>query len=184
MHDLTPTSALSAPREQIGSITIAENTDFAVASVAARRGHEIGCQDKLRDLLGDLPGPGRSQLADPLTGFWIGPDQWMMTASFASHEDLTNQMKDLLGMTASVTEQTGAWVVLDVRGVALPEMLERLCPLPIRTMVTGDARRTTIHQLGCFVIVCETLDHVRLLVPRASVASLHHALVSAARSAA
>lgn len=188
MHDLTPSHALGGTdpaRDQIGSITIAENSGVALASVAARMGQEAACRKGLKTVLGgDAPGPGKARLHDPEAGFWMGPDQWMIGAPLASHEDLADQLKARLGDAASVTEQTGAWVVFDVTGAAMRDMMERLCAVPIRQMEAGDTHRTMIHQLGCFVIRRVDADHVRILGPRASAASLHHALITAAKSVA
>jgi sarcosine oxidase subunit gamma len=82
-----------------------------------------------------------------------------------------------------VTEQTGAWVVFDVTGAAMRDVMELLCAVPIRTVIAGDTQRT-IHHLGCFVIRRNADDHVRILGPRASAGSLHHALIAAAHSVA
>lgn len=187
MHDLQPVTALGGTSPQVDTfdhITISENDGLALASVAARRGHEKACHAGLKKLLGALPGPGRCQLHDPEAGFWIGPDQWIIGAPRQTHELLADHLKDLLGDSASVTEQTGAWVTFDVIGPAMPDLCERLCAVPIRQMVAGDAQRTVIHQLGCFVIRRQADDHIRILGPRASAGTLHHALILAAKSTA
>ena len=184
MHDLKPISALGGVSDTIGTMTITENSGVALASVAARMGGEVVTKKALKKLLGDVPGPGRSQQHDPESGFWMGPDQWMIGAPMDTHELLADQLKTLLGDAASVTEQSGAWVVFDVVGAALPDMMERLCAAPVRTMVAGDTQRTVIHHLSCFVIRRNGADHVRILGPRASAGSLHHALIGAAHSVA
>ncbi len=187
MHDLTTITALGGTEPRIDAfehVTIAENDGLALASVTARMGEEGACHAALKQLLGAVPGPGRAQLSDPEAGFWMGPDQWMIGAPRESHELLADQLKDRLGDAASVTEQTGAWVCFDVTGPAMPDLSERLCAIPIRQMQAGDARRTVIHQLGCFVIRRKANDHIRILGPRASAATLHHALITAAQSVA
>lgn len=187
MHDLIPIAALGgdAPRiDTIGTVTIAENDGVALASVAARMGQETICSAAIADLLGAVPEVGRAVLRDPEAGFWMGPDQWMVGAPLATHEDLADQLKARLGVAASVTEQTGAWVVFDVTGRAMRDMCELLCSVPIRRMAAGDVQRTMIHQMSCFVIRRQDHDHIRILGPWASAASLHHALVTAAQSVA
>ncbi|MBU2991698.1 sarcosine oxidase subunit gamma [Octadecabacter sp. 1_MG-2023] len=184
MHDLTPTPALGAATQTIGTVTIAENTGVALASVAARNGGTEACAKVLKDVLGAVPDVGRTVLHDPEAGFWMGPDQWMIGAPMNTHEDIADQLKAKLGNAASVTEQSGAWVVFDVIGERMPDMCEILCNIPIRKMVAGDVRRTMIHQLGCFVIRRAADDHIRILGPRASAQSLHHALITAATSVA
>ncbi len=185
MHDLKRVTALgeATPRvDTIGTITIAENDGVALASVAARLGHEAACKAGLADLLGATPEVGKAILRDPEAGFWMGPDQWMIGAPRSSHDDLADQLALRLKEAASVTEQSGAWVVFDITGKKMADLCEILCNIPIRRMTAGDVQRTMIHQMSCFVIRRIDDDHIRILGPRASARSLHHALVTAARS--
>ena len=149
MHDLQPTTAMGGSAPQIDTfdhITISENDGLALASVAARMGHENTCHATLKELLGAVPEPGKAVLHDPESGFWIGPDQWMIGAPRKTNELLADDLKERFGNTASITEQTGAWV--------------------------------------CFVIRRNNPAHIRILGPRASAGSLHHALITAAHSVA
>lgn len=187
MHNLQPITALGGTDPQIDAydhVTIAENDGLALASVAARMGHEKACAAILSKLLGAAPGPGKAQLNDPEAGFWMGPDQWMVGAPRETHEMLADTLTDLFGKTASITEQSGAWVCFDVTGPAMVDMCERLCAAPVRKMAAGDAQRTMIHQMSCFVIRRQNADHVRILGPRASARSLHDALITAAHAVA
>ncbi|MCX7565079.1 sarcosine oxidase subunit gamma [Sulfitobacter sp. F26169L] len=187
MHDLKTVTALggNTPRvDAFAHVTISENDGVALASVAARMGHEKKCHQVLKKLLGAVPEVGKAVLHDPEAGFWTGPDQWMLGAPRDTHELLADQLKSLLGDAASVTEQSGAWVCFDITGPAMPDLCERVCAVPIRRMQAGCVQRTVIHQLGCFVIRCVADDHVRILGPRASAASLHHTLLDAACSVA
>ena len=184
MHDLIATPAIGGVPQTIGTVTVAENTNVALASVAARNGQAEACATVLKSILGAVPDIGKAVLHDPVAGFWTGRDQWIIGAPMDTHEDLAEQLTSKLGDAASVTEQSGAWVVFDVTGAAMPQMCELMCNIPIRKMTAGDVRRTTIHQLGCFVIRREAAGHIRILGPRASAASLHHALITAATSVA
>lgn len=182
MHDLTPTPALGAASQTIGTVTIAENTGVALASVTARNGQADTCAKILKKILGAVPDVGKSVLNTPEEGFWIGPDQWMIGAPMQTHEDIADQLKAALSDAASITEQSGAWAVFDVIGAQMPDMCELLCNVPIRKMAAGDVQRTLIHQLGCFVIRRTADDHIRIFGPRASAQTLHHALITAATS--
>lgn len=187
MHDLNPITALGGTTARVDTfdhIVIAENDGLALASVAARLGREADCHTALTGLLGKVPTPGKALLRDPEAGFWMGPDQWILGAPKDSHDDLADQLKARFGDAASITDQSGAWVTFDVTGPAMEDICERLCALPIRQMVAGDAHRTVIHQLGCFVIQQTAHDHIRILGPRASAGTLHHALITSAHSTA
>jgi sarcosine oxidase subunit gamma len=188
VHDLIPTLALGGQtprRDEIGAVTIVETPGLALASVAARLGQEAACTKHLARIVGcPAPGPGKAMSGETFDIFWTGPEQWMVAAPFGGHEALAAEVKAALGETASVTEQTDAWVVLDLAGSATVDMLERLCPVPSRRMAAGDVQRTTVDHLGCFVW-CRTAGRdFRIIGPRSAAHSLHHALTTAARSVA
>lgn len=187
MHDLTPITALGGHAARVDSVagtTLSENPERALASVHARLGQEDACRAHLSDLLGgQVPDVARCVLRDPQEAFWTGPDQWMVGAPFETHEDLAAQLKARFGETASICEQSDAWACFDLRGPGLEAVMELLCPINIRAMQTGEAQRTSIHHLGCFVLRRDPGDWVRLLGPRASATSLHHAILSAMHAA-
>lgn len=187
MHDLQPFNALGGRvplRADIGTVTLHETPNVALASVAARLGQETACNTVLRDLLGtDLPGPGKAALGDSFDALWTGPDQWMICAPYATHEDLADIVKTRLGPSASVTEQSDAWVCLDLIGPGVNAVMERLCNLDIHMMEMGDATRTTIDHLGCLVVRRTPMNGFRILGPRSSAESLFHAIRIAMRSA-
>ncbi|MGH1575985.1 sarcosine oxidase subunit gamma [Planktotalea sp.] len=188
MHNLKAITALGGqePRvDRIGENTLRENAGLALASVHARLGQEEACRAHLQDLLeGRVPAIGKAVLRDPEAAFWTGPDQWMVGALFDTHEELADQLRARFGSTASITEQTDAWACFDLQGATMDAVMELLCPVNMRAMQTGDAQRTSIHHLGCFVIRREPSDWVRILGPRASATSLHHAIITAMQSVA
>jgi sarcosine oxidase, subunit gamma len=106
----------------------------------------------------------------------------MVTAPFASHEDISGLVKAAAGDTASVTEQTDGWVRFELEGPRVNEMFERLCAIDVRTMQGGQATRTVIEHLGAFVLCQTTGRAFSVLTMRSAAASMHHALVTAAKS--
>lgn len=185
MHDLeqiTPLGATEARVDTHGPVTLTEVTDRALASVAARLGREDVTVAILTDLLGTMP-PDPARLAgETLTAFWTGPDQWMIEAPLATHEDLSEQLAARSGGAMSVTEQTDAWCRFDLSGEGLPDVFERLCAADTGAFAGGEAQRTAIDHLGCFLI-CRAPEHISVLGPRSAAGSLHHALLTAMRSA-
>lgn len=185
MHDLKPITPLgrTAPViETIGPITVTEITDVALASVAARLGRADETAAILGAVLGEAP-PAPARLSGTsLTAFWMGPDQWMVEAPLSTYEDLAGQLLAQSQGAMSVTEQTDAWCRFDLTGEGLAEVFERLCPVNLRACHGGEAQRTTIDHLGCFLI-CRAPDHVSVIGPRSSAGSLHNTLITAIRSA-
>lgn len=188
MHDLAPLTALgsSAPqRATIGPVTITENPDRALVSVAARLGQDAACIKALTAVLGTAAPDVAQFVRGPVLGaFWTAPHCWMVDGPYDLDDpqtDLDTRLKAEFGDMASVTDQSGAWVRFDLQGDGLDALFERLCNLDMARMPDGSARRTVIDHLGCFV-----LRHgggIIVYGPRSAAQSLHHALVTAARSA-
>lgn len=187
MHKLKPITPLGGdtPRvDTIGTITITEVVDQALASVAARTDQAGAVQKALANKIGvALPEVGQSAVAAPYSAFWMGPDQWMVTAPHDSHELLASELKEITGDAASVAEQTDGWCRFDVQGAALSDLFERLSNAPVRAMEPGAAIRTTAEHLGVFLWKLSE-DRMAVIGPRSSAESLHHGLTSIAKSIA
>ncbi|WP_116599106.1 sarcosine oxidase subunit gamma [Primorskyibacter marinus] len=187
MHDLKPLTPLGSTTAQIdrfAGLTISECPDWALASLAARRGREQDTATAAQNLLGTaLPDVAATATSGDFTAFWTGPQQWMIEAPHDSHEELATEVKSAVGDAASVTEQTDGWCRFDLEGTRCHDVLERLCNADTRAMTQGQVTRTRLEHLGCFLI-CRTKDaHFSVIGPRSSAGSIHHALTVAAASA-
>ncbi len=183
LKPITPLGAGAARIHTIGQVTISENPDRSMASLTTRKGKADAVRLVAKTALGlDLPGPGQSTISGDFTAWWTGPDQWMIDADHARYELLAPHIAQAIGPVASVTEQTDGWCRFDLTGSGSVALLERLCPADVQTMQPGQATRTLLHHLGCFVI-CSTAGF-SVLGPRSSAGSLHHALIEAAHSVA
>ncbi|MEP5153460.1 sarcosine oxidase subunit gamma [Planktotalea sp.] len=188
MHSLTaitPLGGTSARVDTIGDLTLTENIDLALASVHARLCHEEACKEKLNaQLNAAVPEVGKAVFADPLSAFWTGPDQWMLSAPFESHETIALDLAPVFAGIGSVTEQTDAWASFDLTGQSVEAAMELLCGINMRSFGPADVQRTSIHHLGCFVLHLEAAQGLRIMGPRASAGSVHHAIITAMRSIA
>lgn len=183
MHKLKPITPMGAdtPRlDQIGTLTITEVVGRALASMTAREGQLDRLQ---KSLTLPLPGVGKSATQGDFSAFWIGPDQWMISADHDQHELLAAELKQMVGDAASVVEQTDGWCRFDISGAALCDLFERLSNVPVRSMARGEVIRGTVEHLGAFLWRLAD-DHMAVIAPRSSAASLHHALVAVAQSIA
>ena len=185
MRNLIPITALGGQDAQVdshGGVTCTEVPNVALASFAGRSGQEKQAQKVLAKALGATVPDVAKLVEGDLTAFWMGPDQWMVEAPLTSREGLAQELAELASGVASVTEQTDAWTRFDLTGERLEAVLELLCQMNIRAMTGGEAQRGAIHHLGCFVL-CRNTAHFSIYGPRASAGSLHHAIVSAMKSA-
>lgn len=182
MHDLialTPLGAHKPRSDHHGGVSLIEITDVALASVAARLGREADAAALVAKITG-TEAPAAARASD--CAFWMGPDQWMIEVSFETQEDLAQQLAAQVNGAASVTEQTDAWCRFDLKGDRLADVFERLCNADLKRFTGGEAVRTAIEHLGCFLI-CRSPGHVSVIGPRSSAGSLHHALLTAMKSA-
>jgi len=186
VHSLKPITALAAAAAQTDhfeGLSIQERADCALASLAARQGQEAQCAEGAKALLGtDLPTPGKGVLGEPYSCFWMGADQWMVSADYAAHERLDREVKAAIGDAGSVTEQSDGWCRFDVTGERLQDVLERLCNVDLPAMQAGDVSRSRLEHMACFIWCLEPRQKVAIYAPRSAAGSLHHGLVEAARS--
>ncbi|MGB8813495.1 MAG: sarcosine oxidase subunit gamma [Paracoccaceae bacterium] len=182
LKPLTPLGHDAAEIVSIGPVTLTENTTSALASLASRLGREADVAKAAKAAAIALPGPGRCVFATPYGAFWLGPEQWMILAPFDTHEDITAHLKPLFGDAASLTEQTDAWVRFDLTAPNLARLFELLCALDTASMADNSATRSIIEHLGVYVLR-QNATHFTVLGPRSSAASLHHALITAAKAA-
>lgn len=179
---LRPLTALGGhtPAElAVGPLTVTERFDVALASVAARRGRMADLAKAAEKIGLPLPEAGRHAAGAPYSAFWVAPEMWFVEAPFATHEGIAAMLKGALGDAASVTEQTDAWVALDLAAPDLAPILERLSNVDLRAASDGFATRTVIEHLGCYLIR-HGAGNVRLYGPRSSAKSLIHAIEGAA----
>lgn len=182
MGNLVALTALGARDPAVvtlGPLTITERADVALASVALRRGRDLGARALASGV--PLPGPARHEAGHPYSGFWVTPEMWFVEAPFASHEAIAAELKAVFTDAASITEQTDAWVILDLAAPDLAPLLELLCNVDYRAAPDGYATRTVIDHLGCY-LVRHSQGAARVYGPRSSAQSLLHALEMAAAS--
>lgn len=186
MHKLKAITPLGSTGPDIATfpnLTITEVADRALASLSMRHGQETEFAKLASDLLGfELPEPGHAAVGPTYSAFWIGPDSWMIDASYATHERLACEVKATMRDSASVVEQTDGWCRFDITGTSSCDMFERLCNADIRAMRTQAATRCAIHHIGCYLWCHEPRAAFSVLGPRSSAGSLHHALVEAAQA--
>lgn len=165
----------------VGPWTLTERADVALASLALRRGREA--EVRALAVQADLPLPvaAMSAAGAPFSAFWMTPEMWMIEAPFASHEDIRAALLTIFGETASITEQTDAWVRFDLAGEGLERVMERLSNFDLGQAPVGAATRSVVEHLGCYLIKRSELL-LTLYGPRSSAGSLYHALVVAAKS--
>jgi sarcosine oxidase subunit gamma len=161
----------------VGSVTLTEVTDRALASVAQRKGEDVSEGFKALGF-DNTPGICAMLEANGKRAWWMGPDQWMIDAKFDASGAWATAVKDAMGTSASVTDQSEGFCRYDLSGDGCVDLLQRLCGLDVERMEPGSAQRTQLHHMGCVVI--RTESGWTVLGAHSSAGSLHHALLEVA----
>jgi sarcosine oxidase subunit gamma len=181
LQPLTALGRREATTVTHGPLTIVERIDVALASVAVRKGQMSAVSTAAAACGLPLPGPLQHQSAVIYSAFWVAPEMWLVEAPFSSHELIADALKAALRASASITEQTDAWVVFDLTADDLGPVLERLCNVDFRAVPDSYSTRTVIEHLGVYLIK-HGPGAARIYGPRSSAESLLHALETAAVS--
>lgn len=180
MPDLKPTTALGGDTARSvthGALTVAENADLALASLALRRDAAMPAPFGLA-----LPGPGKWVRAGDVSALWSGPDQWLIEGHGEGETDFAaTVVAQCPG--CSVTEQTDGFAAFEIRSSAgeapiLAVMAKCVNLDPVR-LAPGMGSRTGLDHMSVFVIR-RAPDHLAVLGMRSAAGSLWHALETAA----
>lgn len=185
--DLIPVTSLGAttPRsETVGSITITEITDRAIASVACLKGQSTALESAYAKLdRKTLPSVGKAIENNGNLAIWSSADEWLVDEDIHAHPNWSLELAERLGTTAAVTEQSGAWCRFKIECPDdTVEFFARICALDTAQMAQGDALRTTVHHLNCIIV--KGKNDWLVTGPSSTAEDLYHALIVAARSVA
>lgn len=149
---LTAAPALGGADLGIGGNRITERRDLALVSVAVPQGGEAGLVKALKSAFKiDFPGATQSTTAGETRAIRTSPDQLMLVFPRATPDAEPHVQAGLKG-AGYTTDQTGAWVVLEISGPATLAALERLCPLDTAVMPQDAAARTVIEHMGAMIV--------------------------------
>ena len=122
----------------IGQNRIVERADLRLVSVAVPRAGETALAAALRANWGlDMPGPRVSTVGAGCRALRTAPDQLMLILGHVGHlehagnDDPAAAVHTALGPDAYMTDQTSAWVQIEIRGPDTLRALERLCALDL-----------------------------------------------------
>ncbi len=80
---------------------------------------------------------------------------WVRTNSFFILGDVSlKDLKSVFSSAASMTDQTGGWISIQIEGKASNSIFEKLITLNLEEFIKGRVIRTSINKINCFVL-CE-----------------------------
>lgn len=179
---MAETRLLAAP--VLGGITIAlgenriiERSDLALLSVATRLGEEALLVESIQASWQlSMPDSKRSLASGDMRAIRTAPDQLLLVFP---HEtpDASRVVAEKLSGSGYVTDQTDAWVVLEVSGATTLAALERICPLDLdpSAFPINASARTVFEHMGAMIVRLSE-DRFLLLSARSSAISFLHSI--------
>lgn len=155
LYAMHPLGGRAPLRESLDGVEMEEAAGRSLVSIAARLGAETALRRKLREAFGiDLPGPGRLAVGHQIAFAWMGRGQWMADAAEDAVPALEAELAAAAGGTASLTDQSDAWVRLRLSGRNVRAALGRLCMLDLddERFPHGSAARTVVEHLGAVIL--------------------------------
>ncbi|MGE0801067.1 MAG: sarcosine oxidase subunit gamma [Lautropia sp.] len=179
MPDLKPVTALGGATARIsrqGVLTLEENAELALASLALRRDGGEPAPFGLR-----LPGPGLWTSGAGIAALWTGPGQWLIEGPGRAETDFAADVAAVCP-GCSVTEQTDGFAAFEIRcsaGAApIVALMAKLVNLDASRFGPGAASRTGLEHMSVFAIR-RAPSQLAVLGMRSAAGTLWHALETA-----
>jgi len=171
--------ALGALDVAIGKNRIRERDDLAMVSVATPLGHGAAVAKALKAAFKlDVPKPTQSAGDNKMRAVSLTADQVMLIFAHAT-PDANSHVQSKLGGVGYTTDQTDAWVAIEVSGPDVHAALERICPVDLHpgAFPVGASARTTMEHMGAMIVRLSD-DAFLLASARSSAASFAHAVTT------
>jgi len=154
-------------KTEIGGVRVRERADLALVSVAGAS--SLGAYGL------DMPSPTVSTESGSVRAISTGVEQLLLAFSHQA-PDAERVVRERLS-DGYTSDQTDAWVILEVEGVHVRDGLERICPLDLHpeAFSIGSAARTVMEHMGAMIVRTGT-DRFLLLSARSSARSFLHAV--------
>ena len=169
-------------REGAPGLVLQELTQFALASVVARKGQTVQAAEASQRAFGGSPPFNPAITAGNEFAFvWSGPGHWLALGPQAT-ETVEARLSAGFGKHASVFDQSGSRVLLDIRGPRARDVLAKGMSIDLhpRAFRTGDVAVTTASHLAVHLWQAADDPVFRLLVVRTWFDSLWRWLAASA----
>lgn len=172
---LSPAGA--ALPKTIGGVSLTEAAFVPMTGISPHAGEVAQVSAALEAAHGvALPGPGRMVSGTGAEVLWFGRNRWLLVGA-APGEGLAAH--------AALTDQSDAWVTVEVTGAKGPEVLARLVPVDLRAAIfaEGSVVRTELYHMQA-AIARTGAETLRVMCFRSMAGTLVHDLVTAAEAVA
>ena len=89
---------------------------------------------------------------------------WVRTNSFFIIGDVNSKdLNTVFNSTASITDQTGGWISIQIKGKTSKSIFEKLINVNLEEFIQGKVIRVSINKINCFVL-CESQSFKYIII--------------------
>lgn len=164
-------------------LTVREITSTAILSCAVNPAQSGDVSAVLNTTLQlNWPSIGNCTTAANASCLGLQPDQCFVLLENGQKDDQTSAQDTVsaLQTVAAVTDQSDAWIIVEISGERVRDALERICPIDLdpERFVENSVARTSMEHLS--VIIVRRGEGFLMLSPRSSADSFLHCVVQSA----
>ena len=176
MAKLSATSSLDGYDKEIGTIRLREISNQSLIAMAIPLGEETKFKNSIKNIFGlKMSSPNKSVKNKDTRIFSTQPDQIFVLTKRT--DDPEKSMAIEVGKSAYITDQTDAWVILEISGSSSREALERICQLDLDKEIfqLDSMARTSMEHMSA-IIIRKADDTFYLMSASSSAKSFLHAV--------
>ena len=176
MAKLSSLSPLNGYQESIGSISLHEINDYSLVSLAIPQDTTKTFAKIIKDEFGvGMPTSVMSKTNKKMRLLMTQPDQ--IFSIIPQVDDPEKDLSKTIGNAAYITDQTDAWVILEISGVTSRTALERICQVDLDPNIfkLNAMARTTMEHMATIIIRTD-VDTFLLMSASSSAKSFLHAV--------
>ena len=173
---LSATSSLDGYDKEIGTIRLREISNQSLIAMAIPLGEETKFKNSIKNIFGlKMSSPNKSVKNKDTRIFSTQPDQIFVLTKRT--DDPEKSIAIEIGKSAYITDQTDAWVILEISGSSSREALERICQLDLDKEIfqLDSMARTSMEHMSA-IIIRKADDTFYLMSASSSAKSFLHAV--------
>ena len=100
-------------------------------------------------------------IKDNQLALWVRSDSYFFISDEIKFKDLVSAFEN----NASITDQTGGWVIFNIEGKSCRPLFEKLLTVDLDGFDKGKVIRTSIASINCFVLCKSKFDEYNIVCP-------------------
>jgi sarcosine oxidase subunit gamma len=161
-------SLLTSERLSNKNIVVSKKLQFSLQSIKSifsinkYNGKDKKFNSLFKNVFGFVtPSISKFNINDNQLALWVRSNSFFII----SDESKLNDLVSVFESNASITDQTGGWVIFNIEGKACRSLFEKLLTVDLEGFDKGKVIRTSIAGINCFTLCKSKFDQYNILCP-------------------